>query len=1145
MLELPPKFKSALGNGIRTSLFPVVRFYKDVRLDEPDTWNEAESVNLSIKDTNLDGIAFDPLLLNAPSIKSSADVINNKYTISSVSLSISNAPYNGKIFSDGVQSLLNAVCQVYYCANGLDSLDDCLLVYTGTVRRFNQSAESIKLQLEDITEQMLTTKIPSSLVPDDIDEPYREKDKNKPYPMVYGYVDKSPLIPRSSGFNDMGELENQITQFDIDKKGRELAGPWGFPEKDNYGSNIITESHDLVQNGWLPLGSYLSVYSNNFTPILQDIPDNWGDEDLSAPDANVYNFQQSNGTNTSASIEINSDAVIVSKDINGIPTRAFRPIKEVECFTYCDNNQGDDVDAINRIYGFTNYFDENMWLPWEFDQNVTGRLGYEKDWSEGGTTTWWEPTACNLNVNGGVFSSIDNRWLQEGRNPAFPVNRLQDSDKTSGIYLGGRNPDGVRGEHNKSGGAYIRMIFEENIGSFPCVSKIVYDAEYHSFNGMEGEIGSSSNSKMPYPAAFWTNLYLPKSLELPHDMTYSASNLLAQGLNKEVNFPAIPTKDHIWEEVDDYEDSQSDSQDTVRKFNGSGIAETINTTNAFNSLQFGIPQYPIRGNTHGNDKGYVATQLFNCYMLQDVVIDNAVEKDFYGDIAGRMSNDEVIVSPDKIMEDILKSELNYNGNIELSENNDWQISFTLNEQKEAKDIFEGLFKSSLIMPSFDSEGQFKFIDLKQIIETTEDLPVINNEDVIKYSFELSKIDDIYNQVIVRYNKNYASGEFDSETGYSFCDEWGDDDDYPTYDEVTQTIYPDEPEKQYSIDYYGLKSEETKLEVESEYIRDEAIARKLQRRLACWYANQHLITKIDLPVSYIDLEAGDYIKFDELLGGKLAFGQDYTIHTNKNGQLIYPAFFITKVSKSLQKVSIEAIQVHRGEYGFPDNWEDGTDYGEIAGNGNWNLDTLFDESKYADNIIDEEVTEENYFNVFWASGNILPLNNVNAIIDTDYLDYWFCRAYLINTSESFTVEGEYWWDDDITVNPQQEDYEVGEFLADDLIRVIPIIGQGYGSITLQNKYALPDDFTGRVDYVFKASMINNPEITMEIPFYHIGSQGLLGDVNGDGGLNILDAVMILGAIINNTEDELENADMNGDGIVNVQDLVALVNQILEQ
>ena len=91
---------------------------------------------------------------------------------------------------------------------------------------------------------------------------------------------------------------------------------------------------------------------------------------MSAPDANVYNFQQSNGTNTSASIEINSDAVIVSKDINGIPTRAFRPIKEVECFTYCDNNQGDNDDAINRIYGFTNYFDHSKSLMENMDNLV-------------------------------------------------------------------------------------------------------------------------------------------------------------------------------------------------------------------------------------------------------------------------------------------------------------------------------------------------------------------------------------------------------------------------------------------------------------------------------------------------------------------------------------------------------------------------------------------------------------------------------------------------------------------------------------------------------------------------------------------------------------------------------------------------------
>ena len=159
MLTLPPKFKQALGNGTRTSLYPLVRIYKGYQIDDtiPDN---AEAINLSIKETtikNLDDTyeSYIPLLLNSPSISSKADIINNKYTISSVSLSISNAPYNGKIFSDDIPSLLNAVVQVYYAANGLETLDDCLLVYTGTIRRYSQSAETLNLTLEDLTEQKI------------------------------------------------------------------------------------------------------------------------------------------------------------------------------------------------------------------------------------------------------------------------------------------------------------------------------------------------------------------------------------------------------------------------------------------------------------------------------------------------------------------------------------------------------------------------------------------------------------------------------------------------------------------------------------------------------------------------------------------------------------------------------------------------------------------------------------------------------------------------------------------------------------------------------------------------------------------------------------------------------------------------------
>ena len=147
MIELPDKFKKALGNGVRTFLYPLVRIYKDIKIDD-DIFENEDIINLSTKEvsiqnTNGDYNYYKPLLLSSPTLNSKADIINNKYTISSVSLNISNANYQGQIFSDNLLDYLNSVCQVYFCANGIDSLSDSLLVYTGTVRRYNQSAEKI------------------------------------------------------------------------------------------------------------------------------------------------------------------------------------------------------------------------------------------------------------------------------------------------------------------------------------------------------------------------------------------------------------------------------------------------------------------------------------------------------------------------------------------------------------------------------------------------------------------------------------------------------------------------------------------------------------------------------------------------------------------------------------------------------------------------------------------------------------------------------------------------------------------------------------------------------------------------------------------------------------------------------------------
>ena len=55
---------------------------------------------------------------------------------------------------------------------------------------------------------------------------------------------------------------------------------------------------------------------------------------------------------------------------------------------------------------------------------------------------------------------------------------------------------------------------------------------------------------------------------------------------------------------------------------------------------------------------------------------------------------------------------------------------------------------------------------------------------------------------------------------------------------------------------------------------------------------------------------------------------------------------------------------------------------------------------------------------------------------------------------------------------------------------------------------------------------------------------MGDVNGDGDVNVLDIIQIVGYVISGTADfDLACADSNGDGVVNILDIVALVSDIL--
>ena len=71
-------------------------------------------------------------------------------------------------------------------------------------------------------------------------------------------------------------------------------------------------------------------------------------------------------------------------------------------------------------------------------------------------------------------------------------------------------------------------------------------------------------------------------------------------------------------------------------------------------------------------------------------------------------------------------------------------------------------------------------------------------------------------------------------------------------------------------------------------------------------------------------------------------------------------------------------------------------------------------------------------------------------------------------------------------------------------------------------------------------IVNPQLGTSRP------ESIMGDVNGDGSVNVFDVVAIAEYVVNGTDDvDLATADMNNDGSINVFDVVALAEKILNE
>ena len=221
-----------------TALFPVIEF------EIP----EGDILRVSIKPFTLEGNYYSPLLLSSPSIKESIDLENRKYKISTVTLSLSNVEVSGARFSDN-KIPFNTGVSIYWVSPSCITLSDCYLAFKGSVRQISHDEKTCSITVEDISQSSLHKDVPVAIMGSD--DNVTDKYLNKPMPMVYGNVNKSPAIIKV-GVGQHMSLHTDVPDYNTKVNGEYNSGdivnsPLYIHLEDRY-ATIPSSDEDIVNS---------------------------------------------------------------------------------------------------------------------------------------------------------------------------------------------------------------------------------------------------------------------------------------------------------------------------------------------------------------------------------------------------------------------------------------------------------------------------------------------------------------------------------------------------------------------------------------------------------------------------------------------------------------------------------------------------------------------------------------------------------------------------------------------------------------------------------------------------------------------------------------------------------------------------------
>ena len=1078
---------------------------------------------------------FKPLLLNIPSIKESIDIESRKFKISNVSLDISNLEYEGKRFTDILSdtSLINWKVSIQFVSPSANKFSTIFglstqynwnsesmyqawsgtgnttfahletdssgnvayhskmtqMVYQGIIRRISHDDTKCKIELEDLTEKLAHKNLPQAIDQNGVvgvlgaGDGIPDKYKNKPIPMVYGKVDRSPLV--------IGENYRKFIADSKDLKGEVTISSDEFGQKQS--SLYIDTDNNYVNVEELDpdAGSQFTFGGNYFA--------------LSASNKNIYPQEDADSfirvldKNRDFSLQIAqpSDPLLSNSD--------FIDEDKLNAMTNGDASTLNDIElTASRQLHIDDYLggDNIELLLLRMSINYAPNYGF----------IGADVRGLILNGNNVSESITNSNYFNTHYTPIFSEDVAHYTENAFSDQVGGLSDDYWENDPNLTSGNVQENDKWDSIISFT-------DA------GNANPNPTNTGADLHFSCTLWKTGYLSGNFVKDADLLLINSENSYQTLI--FDFRTLTTA-------------------TVTFASGLYVNWDFTLTGNLNEiylLRAVELLKPLSKDYYANLKG--RTQTFDDHPDHDMqYIEGHMETVIhlegtafeYETSAWVHGIDPLIENPIDIIYDLVRREIGHDAIDEAeyeeakAAHDGWKFGFTVNKKINSKKLIEEIAKSTKCFPKFKNDGTFGFNSIKDSYTVTdadgngdyENAHLIKESEVISYSFKKTKPEQIYKKITVSYNKDYAQ---DSHLKTSLSEDLGDDPYYGIENSADAHL-------EFESDYIRHSAD------------DGETANKLASFLSKQYKNDHLLFNLKLPLQYINLEIGDLVKFRDLFQGVKAYGIDYRIIQNPTsyesdtndpaswGQYYYPLFMVTSTQKNLDSVSIECMQLHHltggsqeenaawldfsedGDFYFPDS--DPIIFAETFEEG-----AVVDEVVLAGETDQIEVPSGYYYvrqNEYYGHYNYsdLVFHKQNGVLLFDFELY-----PILNVGELIKINDE-------NNNPfYYEILQVNQNNEESWLVLYPYDVQNQGVLTPLT--AILSEYDGDL-------LITGASWQEVYP---------LGDANLDGGFDILDVVTIINHIQGQTltGQAFINADINQSGNIDILDVVGVVQELI--